>query len=169
VDVSRLTWVYWDGARWVPVNSQLDSDGYLTANTDHLSVWSIVEAIRLQVSALISPESVTRGEKVTVSAEVKDNVGRPVDDATVTATISSKTMNLQPVGNGKYKMTMGSSDLKDGPHNIVIAAQKQGYEPSQTSVTLIVRAQIPYMLYGGMAAVIILLVILVLYKLRRET
>jgi hypothetical protein len=170
VDVSRLTWVYWDGAKWVPVNSQLDADGYLIANTTHLSVWSIVEAIRLQISAQISPDSVTQGESVTISAQVEDNVGRPVEDATVTATIGGKTVNLQHVGNGNYRLTMSTSGLGEGPHNIIVAVQKQGYEPAQSSVSLIVKAQVPYMLYGGIAAVVVVfIVILALYKLRRRS
>ena len=43
IDVSRLSWAYWDGSRWVTVESHIDSDGYLVAETSHLSTWTIVE------------------------------------------------------------------------------------------------------------------------------
>ena len=170
VDASRLTWVFWDGAKWVPVSSRLDGDGYLVAETTHLSVWSIVEAIQLRISAEISPETVTQGDPVTISALVLDNIGRPVEDATVTATIGDKTMTLEHVGDGKYQLKVDTSTIKEGPHNIIIIAQKQGYEQDQTSVSLIIKAPFPYMLYGGIAVVVVvILAALALYKLRRES
>jgi hypothetical protein len=45
VNASRLTWMYWNKtqAQWVPVESQMDQNGYLVCNTDHFSTWTIAE------------------------------------------------------------------------------------------------------------------------------
>ncbi len=39
----RLTWCYWNGSHWDPVESELTEDGFLEAKTDHFSMWTIME------------------------------------------------------------------------------------------------------------------------------
>jgi len=144
IDVSRLTWMYWDGSKWVPVPSRIDADGYLIANTTHLSTWSIAEIIPLQVTAQLTPETVTQRDTVTISATVKDDAGNPIAGATVKAAISGKIINLSDLGDGNYKGTFETTDLKEGNYDIVVTAQKDGYEQTQTSQTLTVKvAAIP--------------------------
>lgn len=41
--VERLTWAYWNGTHWCPVESTLSVDNILEAETDHFSVWSVIE------------------------------------------------------------------------------------------------------------------------------
>jgi hypothetical protein len=38
--------MYWNTtqAQWVPVESNMDQNGYLVCNTDHFSTWTVVEA-----------------------------------------------------------------------------------------------------------------------------
>jgi len=45
VNVSRLTWMYWNmtQAKWVSVESFMDQNGYLVCNTDHFSTWTVAE------------------------------------------------------------------------------------------------------------------------------
>ena len=45
VNASRLTWMYWNStqAEWKPVDSFMDSNGYLVCNTDHFSTWTVAE------------------------------------------------------------------------------------------------------------------------------
>jgi len=43
VNITRMTWCYWNGTMWEPVRSRLSEDGFLEANTTHFSVWTIVE------------------------------------------------------------------------------------------------------------------------------
>jgi hypothetical protein len=45
VNVSRLTWMYWNRTRnqWEPVESYMDQDGYLICNTNHFSLWTVAE------------------------------------------------------------------------------------------------------------------------------
>jgi len=265
VNVSRLSWMYWDGSKWIPVPSHIDADGYLTANARHLSTWSIVEMVpllvtaelsaatatigdeitvyatlkdeagnlivgatvtmtiedeifpltdkgngtyegaiattgleegsysvvitaekegyasgqatkmltlqapALQVAMQLSPETVTQGDTVTISATVKDDDGNPIEGAAVMATIDYKTINLSDQGNGNYQGTIDTSDFKEGTYDVVVTAQKVGYESAQTSKSLTIEAPIPWMLYGGIAAlVVIVMVIAVLYKIKKR-
>jgi hypothetical protein len=41
--MDRLTWAYWNGTHWDPVESTLSEDNILEAETDHFSVWSVIE------------------------------------------------------------------------------------------------------------------------------
>jgi len=167
IDVSRLTWMYWDETRWVPVPSRIDADGYLIVNTTHLSMWSIAKIIPLQVTAQLTPEIVTQGDAVVISATVKDDLGNLIEGATVTATVGDETINLSDIGNGKYQGTIETSNLKEGTCEIVITAQKVGFELAQTSQILTVKAAVPWMLYGGIIAVIIIVIIaVVLYRFK---
>lgn len=45
VDVSRLSWFYWDTAKqsWFSVSSHLDQNSYLVCETDHFSIWTVGE------------------------------------------------------------------------------------------------------------------------------
>jgi len=45
INVSRLTWMYWNKTQtqWVPVESYMDQNGYLVCNTDHFSTWTVAE------------------------------------------------------------------------------------------------------------------------------
>lgn len=46
VNASRLTWMYWNRtkAKWIPVESYMDQNGYLVCNTYHFSTWTVAEA-----------------------------------------------------------------------------------------------------------------------------
>jgi hypothetical protein len=46
VNASRLTWMYWNRtqAKWIPVESYMDQNGYLVCNTHHFSTWTVAEA-----------------------------------------------------------------------------------------------------------------------------
>jgi len=45
VNASQLTWMYWNRtqARWIPVESYMDQNGYLVCNTNHFSTWTVAE------------------------------------------------------------------------------------------------------------------------------
>jgi len=45
INVSRLTWMYWNRTRleWVQVESFMDQNGYLVCNTNHFSTWTVAE------------------------------------------------------------------------------------------------------------------------------
>jgi hypothetical protein len=45
VNVSRLTWMFWNQTRaqWQTVESYMDQNGYLVCNTNHFSTWTVAE------------------------------------------------------------------------------------------------------------------------------
>jgi hypothetical protein len=43
MEMENLSWAYWDGAKWQPVNSTLNNENILEANTDHFSTWTIIQ------------------------------------------------------------------------------------------------------------------------------
>jgi hypothetical protein len=47
VNMSRLSWMYWNGSRncWVTVDSHIDENGYLVCETSHLSTWTVAETV----------------------------------------------------------------------------------------------------------------------------
>ncbi len=53
VNVSRLTWTYWNRTRnqWEPVESYMDQNGYLICNTNHFSLWTVAEIADTTTSA----------------------------------------------------------------------------------------------------------------------
>ena len=173
IDVSRLSWMHWDGSNWILAPSDIDANGYLTTSTTKFSTWTIVEMKPLEVTVELSPETVTPGEPVTASATVKDDAGNPIEGATVTATIGDLEVLilLSDQGNGNYQGTIDTSNLKEGTYDIVVTAQKEGYESAQTSKSLTVEAEpaeIPWMLYGGIAVVVIAIIVIILYKTKMK-
>ena len=44
VDVTKLSWAYWDAGSWALVESTIDANGFLNAETSHFSTWTVVEA-----------------------------------------------------------------------------------------------------------------------------
>jgi len=41
--MDRLTWAYWNDTHWDPVESTLSENNILEAETDHFSLWSVIE------------------------------------------------------------------------------------------------------------------------------
>jgi len=52
MEMEQLTWAYWNGENWMPVDSTLSDENVLEADTDHLSTWAII-----QVEEATAPES----------------------------------------------------------------------------------------------------------------
>ena len=45
VNMSRLTWMYWNTTKsgWDNATSSMTQDGYLVCNTNHFSTWAVAE------------------------------------------------------------------------------------------------------------------------------
>jgi len=56
VDPQRIAWTWWDGSEWQEVESYLDEDNVLNAETDHFSTWTLVEADIEELAAEPEPE-----------------------------------------------------------------------------------------------------------------
>jgi len=168
ISVPRLSWAYWDGSRWVLVDSLIDSEGYLVANTTHFSVWTVVEVVPLQITdAQLSEETVTQGDTVTISATVEDDANNPVAGATVTATVGDTTITLTDLGNGNYQGTIDTSTLEPDVYTITITAEKDGYTPDTETLSLTVEAVTPWTTYALIALVVAAIVIAVILARRR--
>jgi hypothetical protein len=63
IDVSQLTWAYWKGDEWVPVESVINENGYLNARTDHFSTWTITETTHIE-EPISEPEPDTRARSL---------------------------------------------------------------------------------------------------------
>jgi len=96
--------------------------------------------VKMQISVQLSSDSVVRGDNVTVSAIIKDGAENLIEGATVTATIGDLEILflLLDQGDGNYQVTIYTSIVNEGTYEIVVTAQKEGYEPDQTSLTLTV-------------------------------
>lgn len=43
MEMEKLSWAYWDGAKWEPVESTLTDENVLEAETSHFSTWAIIQ------------------------------------------------------------------------------------------------------------------------------
>lgn len=154
INVSRLTWVYWNGSNWVPVPSLIDVNGYLVANTTHFSTWTIVEIIPLRVAAQLSAETVTQGEVVTISATVKDDANNPIVGAIVKAKIGDMTITLSDQGDGNYRGTLETSELGEGTHDVVVTAEKDGYLLDTDILSLTIQMAMQWITYALISLIV---------------
>jgi len=71
---------------------------------------------------------------------VKDEIETSIEEATVTATIGDLEVLIlfSDQGNGNYQAEIDTSIVGKGAHEIVVTAEKEGYESGQTSLTLTV-------------------------------
>lgn len=58
IDVSQLTWAHWKGDEWIPVESVIDENGYLNANTSHFSTWTVAEIPEVPVPSPVAPPDI---------------------------------------------------------------------------------------------------------------
>ena len=163
--------------RWESLSTEVTGENLTHVNysavTPGFSTFAITAPlpIPLQVTAELSHETVTQGDATTISASLKDDAGNPIQDATVNVTIDDKIINLSDLGRGNYEGTLETTDLAEGTYDIVISAQKIGYEPTQTLETLTVKAAevMPWMLYAGIGTTIaIVIVAVLLYRVKRQ-
>jgi len=128
----------------------------------------IVEPIFMQVGAQLSALTVTKGDTVTISVEVKDDVDTPIEGATVIASFGDEALALSDQGNGYYEGTIDTSIIKKGTHEIIVTSEKVTYTPTQASVFLNVEMETPSISYGYVVAVVIV-ASLILYIIKRKT
>jgi hypothetical protein len=109
------------------------SGGYKALETN---LWSPTSALELIWN--LSSDRVTRGDHVTVQAEVRDQGGDPVEGAVVTVYIGDKAVDLIDQGSGRYQIDVDTLDIEDGAYNITVLAHKEGYESDETTGTLVI-------------------------------
>jgi hypothetical protein len=113
------------------------SGGYKAIETN---LWSTTPVLELTWD--LSSERVTCGDPVTFSAEVKDQVGDPVEGAVVTVYIDEKAVDLTDHGNGYYQVDVDTVGIEDGTHTVTVSTHKEGYESDEATGTLIIERRI---------------------------
>lgn len=73
-DATKLTWAYWRNGEWVPVESEIDENGYLKARTSHFSVWTIAEAPKVPLPTPVAPPDIPGIPKTALAYEFLETV-----------------------------------------------------------------------------------------------
>lgn len=127
-----------------------------------------VETRILQVTMQLSADTATQGDVITVSATVKDTAEEPIEGATVSATLEHKTVVLSDQGNGDYEGNIDTFDISEGTHLVTVTAEKELCEPAENTESLNVRAAVPWALYIGIAAIVIIVIAaVIIYRIRK--
>jgi hypothetical protein len=121
----------------------------------------------LDVTMELSSETVTQGESVTVSAALKDLSGNQIGGATVVATLGQKTVPLSDQGRGEYEGLIDTFDVGEGAYLVTVTAEKEGSESAQEAELLTVMAGTPWLLYIGLATILLVIGAVILYKVKR--
>ncbi len=116
-----------------------EKEGYGPSQT---SVTLTVETLRMQMTIQLSKETVRRGDRLGVSANIKDLAGNYVQGATVTVYLDDKAVDLVDQGDGEYQVDIDTSDVQQGTYTIIVSAHKDGYESTDVSETLKVETRI---------------------------
>lgn len=120
----------------------------------------------LHVTVELSVDTVTKGEIVTVFAEVKDLDENPIEGATVNATLGHKTIYLTDEGSGNYQGNIDTFDIDEGTYQVTVIAEKEFCESAHNAERLTVKASVPWLLYIGLVSIIVIIVFV--YILRRR-
>lgn len=84
----------------------------------------------------VSSDTLEKGEKLTLTVNLEDLTGNPIDGATVTASLGGEEVILLGIGDGIYEKSMETSLVSVGDHNIELSALKEGFEPGSDSETI---------------------------------
>ena len=128
----------------------------------------VVEPILMQVAAQLSALTVTEGDAVTITVEVKDDVDTPIEGATVMASFGDEVIALSDQGDGFYEGTIDTSIAEEGTHEIIVTSEKVAYAPAQASIFLNVEVETPSISYEYVVAVVLVALVL-LYVIKKKT
>jgi len=144
-------------------------EGYVESQTSQNLT---INLIPLQVSLQLTPESIASGEDVELFVTVEDEDGNPVSGAEVTANLPplAGIIQLDDQGNGNYKTILSTTGYEEGTFEVVVTARKApGYRSAQATGNFSVKAPIPWLLYGEIAAAIaVVVVIVILYLVKKK-
>jgi len=92
----------------------------------------------LYVSVKLPSDTVRKGRKITLTAEVRDVSDNAVEGATVTSILSGQEMVLSEVGGGEYQIRIDTKEIEEGFYAIDVSAEREGYSAgiAQVSVTV---------------------------------
>ena len=144
-------------------------EGYVESQTPQNLT---INLIPLQISLQLTPESIASGESVELFVTVEDEDGNPVSGAEVTANLPplAGIIQLDEQGDGNYKTILSTTGYEEGTFEVVVTARKApGYRSAQATGNFSVKAPIPWLLYGGIAATAVFVVIVILYLVKKSS
>jgi uncharacterized protein YfaS (alpha-2-macroglobulin family) len=105
--------------------------GYLAAN-------ALTSTLHVYIQLL--PENIGPGDTLTISVNVTDIIGTPIDGAEVTATIGDLEIIyiLTQHGNGHYRVTIDTPVMMPGTYDVTVTVQKEEYRLVRTSMQLVI-------------------------------
>ena len=110
----------------------------IVSGASYLAANALTSTLHVHIQFL--PESIGPGDTLTISVNVTDIVGTPIDDADVTATIGDLEIIyiLSQHGNGHYRVTIDTPIMTPGTYDIAVTVHKEGYHRVRTSTQLVI-------------------------------
>jgi len=98
----------------------------------------IVQTPALYITTTIPSTTISKGSKITLTAEVVDASNSPVNGAIVSSTINNQNIVLEEKGDGEYQTRIDTKEYEEGPYTIVTLAEKTGYISGTTQISITV-------------------------------
>jgi hypothetical protein len=84
-------------------------------------------SVSMYMDVQLSPNETKVGDKISVTAYIKDVSGNPIEGATITTVIGNNAIILVDVGDGFYEGIIDTTDFRVGTNDIVFVAEKESY------------------------------------------
>ena len=112
----------------------------IVSGASYLAANALTSTLHVYIQLL--PENIGPGDTLTISVNVTDIVGTPIDGAEVTATIGDLEIIyiLSQHSNGHYQVTLDTPIMMPGTYDITVTVHKEGYHLVRTSTQLIISA-----------------------------
>ena len=112
----------------------------IVCGLSYITVNALTNTLNVHIQLL--PTNIEPGDKLTISTDVTDYLGRPIEGAIVTATIGDLEIiyYLKEQGKGHYEVTIETPIMTPGTYNITVTVQKEGFALKRITTDLIIEA-----------------------------
>ena len=144
-DRSEELRICWDRETGVMVEFSFEFDTadeyyFYHMMADETSLWP---KVGLLLTIGLESDVVKIGEDIGLSARLVDESGNPVSGASLVCTVYGYTIFCTDQGNGYYSCSVDSSSFDPGNYLMTVEAEKTGYAPAQTSLSVDVERGFP--------------------------
>jgi len=144
--------------------------GNYTDVLENIVNWVNIPKIR--ISDLFTQTNYIQGQSLDFGVYLVDNRNYPINDASINITISNIIANVTNSGDGWYKVNLTSEFTENmvGTNSIIISANKTGYDPLLTRVSIQVnQGLIPLWLEPYIPYILLFIIGLVCYFSLRKS
>jgi hypothetical protein len=135
-DYTEQLWIYWDQTTGLLMELTLEiRDGADLAMYQYLAT-TRGRTLHLSLSLQLSSSLVIQGDPVTLAIRVTDTDQWPVDNASVQVTYGLTTTLAIGLGNGRYQISVPTSNLTLGHHTLTVWAHHAGYSATESAISL---------------------------------